>query len=392
MTWQEELKKLDDDFAAGKISADDYKVRREQVLSSAVAPGVHQHGDAQHGAEQQENQTPDDANQRGAEATQFVNRVPHGNQTAQHGATMQQPEQGDAADATRIVSPVSSGSEPTQAVPNWQAPQQGPPSPPAGFGQPTIAHQPQQRGWNTADSDSSPPWGGSELPPVPPSSDADWVKQGPEPGGSAGNSAGKIVAAVVIVVVLAGLGLGSFLLWGGDDGDPTAPTADENAENGPAPAEHEHLAMPDLPGSAEDHPGIESVADLPDLNYLISREIDVYEEFSGGEASFLVQRLPSGSRAIVLLVEATDAEAAETAAEELRDIQLDNNAEEANDPPPGVNITEFADNNHEQIRAHYASEDVIVRLEIHNTSEPSVAESDFEVAINAQLDAMPADA
>src|SRR3954468_24584265 len=43
VSWQDELRKLDEELAAGQISADDYRVRRDQVLSSAVASSPDSH-------------------------------------------------------------------------------------------------------------------------------------------------------------------------------------------------------------------------------------------------------------------------------------------------------------------------------------------------------------
>ncbi|TVT34247.1 flagellar basal body protein FliL, partial [Amycolatopsis rhizosphaerae] len=39
MTWQEELRKLDEDLASGTLSADAYRARRDQILSAAVTSG-----------------------------------------------------------------------------------------------------------------------------------------------------------------------------------------------------------------------------------------------------------------------------------------------------------------------------------------------------------------
>ena len=36
LSWQEQLRQLDEELAAGQISADDYRLRRDSVLSAAV--------------------------------------------------------------------------------------------------------------------------------------------------------------------------------------------------------------------------------------------------------------------------------------------------------------------------------------------------------------------
>ncbi|WP_089299531.1 hypothetical protein [Haloechinothrix alba] len=227
-----------------------------------------------------------------------------------------------------------------------------------------------------------------------PAAGEDATPPAPEPGDVApdgtggGSSIRRFLGGALAVVVLAGAALGAYVVWdSGARRDEPMPSS-----GGAAREEQNKLVMPDLPGSAEKDSGIDSVDDLPELNYLISQEIEVYREHAEGDADFLVQRLPSGSRAIVLLVTASSPSDAATAAEELRNIHLSNDATEAPEAPPGVHVTEFLDNGREQIRGHYGSDDVIVRLEIHNTSEPTVATADFENAIMSQLDAMPTDA
>ncbi|GAB3576139.1 hypothetical protein GCM10027445_39740 [Amycolatopsis endophytica] len=236
MSWQEELRKLDEELASGRLSADDYRVRRDQVLSSAVSYS----GDAP-----QPQQPPQPQQQ----------------------APQQQAEQNNSADSTQVIAPVSPpqgtpqpsqqqqqnfSAEPTQAVsPNWQArppadpertqyvanpsPPQGfpqaPASPPQGF--PQSGPQPQQP-WNAPEPDVSPPWGGTEFPPISPASGNEWVAQGPEAFDDQPSKGGKgkiawISVAVVVVLVAAGLAI--FLTAGGDDENSAGPSTSEN----PAP-------------------------------------------------------------------------------------------------------------------------------------------------------------
>lgn len=229
MSWQEELRKLDEELASGRLSADDYRVRRDQVLSSAVS----------YSENPQQPQQPQEA--------------------------PQPPQQDGSADATQVIAPVSPpqqpvqpqnvDAEPTQAVtPNWQS---GPPvdpertqyvanpSPPQGFPQaPASPPQgfpqsgPQPAPWNAPESDVSPPWSGSDLPPANPGGGStEWVAQGPEsfddkPSGGKGKIA-WISAAVVVVLVAAGLAI-FFTTSGGDDVDD-GPTAAPATSEGSAP-------------------------------------------------------------------------------------------------------------------------------------------------------------
>ncbi|GAA1967322.1 hypothetical protein [Amycolatopsis minnesotensis] len=198
MSWQEELRKLDEELASGRLSADDYRVRRDQVLSSAVA-----HGDASAGQGPQ---------QGFAAAPQGPPSVPQGPPPQQQYAQQQQYQQPQqphhqqpqpSADSTQVIQPVSpphgvpsaggdGSAERTQAVPAaWRS------QPPAGQGpQPQFSPQQQpgqfqqnpsspasgfqQPAWNTPDSDLSPPWAGSDFPPIAAPGSSEWVKQGPE--------------------------------------------------------------------------------------------------------------------------------------------------------------------------------------------------------------------
>jgi hypothetical protein len=210
LSWQEELHKLDGELAAGQISADEYRVRRDQVLSSAVSPGQ----------ESKTNRPPEQ------EATQFVAPV-----TLPPPPSPQppQPDTGDA-DKTQIV---SGDSDRTQTVGGWQtsrpsgpdadrtqavpgvpgqayaggmpprpAPGQSPFPPPPGY----------QQGWQ-ADDELSPPWAGTDFPPLMASGNPDWIRQGPEVFEESGKSKKGAVAAIiagVLVVALVGVGIWWF--------------------------------------------------------------------------------------------------------------------------------------------------------------------------------------
>lgn len=395
MTWQEELRKLDEDFSSGQISADEYRTRRDQVLSSAVAPGTAQ---------------PDQGGQSGnAESTQMISPA-----SPPQGTPMPPQQQpGPPADATQVVRH-DPASDQTQAVPHWQTQQppqynphspaggfpqqqQGPPSHPGGFPQ-------QQPAWNAPEQDVSPPWGGGEFPPIAPPGDADWIKQGPENfddfSEKSGGKTGKIVGVVLTVLLLVGIGFGAWWLLGNDSsstaggGSPTetTTTAPSPTTTTPPP-EPEKLPVAELEGTAEPYDAIESFAQVKDLNYLTDDEFTAYKKADAGEANFHVQNLPSGSRAVLLLTEVTDGDDAEKAVKKLRDIQVKNGAKKAKDAPKGIFVTEFTNSSDKsaQIRVHYVAENAIVRLEIRSSEGLDEARADYDTVLNAQLDVLPAD-
>lgn len=257
MTWQEELRRLDEELAAGRLTADDYRTRRDQVLSQAVS--------LEHPQPQVPGANPAE--------TQIIQPVaPPGEQPR------------PSADATQIVSPSDTGgAERTQVVQPWQPqqqpPQQHPGSPAGGFQQPypqrpgehspsggfaqPAQQQQQQGGWNTP-QDQSPPWGGSEFPPLAPSgNDTSWVSQGPESFQIKPSSGAKrkVVIAAIAVVVLAGIGVGVWALLSNTVGeDPVAQQTSGQQQPPPAPST---TPLPEPPAAKPEPSGNDTaLADL----------------------------------------------------------------------------------------------------------------------------------
>jgi hypothetical protein len=225
VSWQEDLRRLDEELASGRLSADDYRARRDQVLSSAVTPAAQPTRDNLGDEET---------------ATQIIEPVspPHAVPQPQG-----QPQPQDSSDATQVVSAADTVGERTQVVPTWQT---RPPSPAGGFPQPQqhgpasprggfAPPQQEERAWNAPQEDVSPPWGGSEFPPLAPSRSPEWVAQGPEtfqtvPSSGKGR---KITFSIIGFVVLAGLGFAIWALFVKDGGGTTV--ADPTTSQQPAP-------------------------------------------------------------------------------------------------------------------------------------------------------------
>jgi hypothetical protein len=239
VTWQEELRRLDEELAAGNLTADEYRSRRDRVLSMAVTTGESQSAAAQ----------PAQPEMTGNPAeTQIIAPVSPPGQ--------QQNQQANSAEATQVVSAADAGGgERTQVVPQWQQqqqPQYNQQSPAGGFPQPMPQQQygqqspaggfqrppqqPQQQNpWGAQQQDVSPPWGGSEFPPLAPSNNADWISQGPEsfqtqPSSGKGK---KIAFAVIALVVVAGLGFGVWALFIKDNGGQAPPVAQSSSQQPP---------------------------------------------------------------------------------------------------------------------------------------------------------------
>ncbi|WP_024876929.1 flagellar basal body protein FliL [Saccharomonospora piscinae] len=272
MTWQEELRKLDESLASGNLSADEYRTRRDQILSSAVSS-----------PDQGEGSAGGDGN---ADSTQII--APLSDQQQQNPQQGQPPQQG--GDATQVVSSTDAGPERTQAVQPWQAqhpqahpPQQGgqyPGSPSGGFPQPHQAQQSpaggfpqpqssppggfaapqnqqqQQQPWNAPQHDSSPPWGGGEFPPLTPQGSPEWgVSQGPEsfdepePSGKGR----KALFSALAVVLVAGIGTAVYFLFiAGGDSQTAQPPAPSTSQQQPPPQTPTSTPLPKPPPPKEE--------------------------------------------------------------------------------------------------------------------------------------------
>ncbi|RZQ62142.1 flagellar basal body-associated protein FliL [Amycolatopsis suaedae] len=326
MSWQEELRKLDEELASGRLSADDYRVRRDQVLSSAVAPGDPQPQQQQQPPQQpggmftpqqptrqppwQQQQQPPQQPTGDPNATQVVGPVspPAGT-----------PQQSNA-EATQIVGPADLSSDRTQAVPHWQAqapqqPQYAPPqqpgfpaspaggfqqpaSPAGGFQQPQQPQHPQQQpGWNTPD-DVNPPWGGSDFPPISPASESEWTRQGPEAFDDSGKGKGGKIAiiAVVAVLVLGGLVTGGIFLFGGGGGEENPPTTQAQSPPPPPPAPPKPTGpgpnsplierIPAPPGQADAKSGKLDLNQLTTLGIMDQTSVDALKGNGATEAAW----------------------------------------------------------------------------------------------------------
>lgn len=195
MTWQDELQKLDNELASGRISADDYRRRRDEVLSGSAGGGPAQNPQSGPFAPpfKWEAQPPSTQQPGTSDRTQVVNvQGPQPNQQTQNpnpDATQVVPggqRGGGDADRTQFVAPVQPG--------------------PGGWGQP----QQQQA--------APPPWVGGDF---------DQINQ-PSPGWShgpevfdegSGGGKGRIFAIIGVVLVLALIGGGIWWFTAGSKSD-----------------------------------------------------------------------------------------------------------------------------------------------------------------------------
>ncbi|KZB86447.1 flagellar basal body-associated FliL family protein [Amycolatopsis regifaucium] len=418
VSWQEELRNLDEELASGRLSADDYRIRRDQVLSSAVA-----YGDPAQQQVQQPGQQPQQPFQQQPFQQPSVPQAP------QQPQQPPQAGQSNSADSTQIIAPVSQPpqngeGERTQVVPNWQQqqadpnrtqvvppvasppggfPQQGQASPAGGFpqqGQASPAggfpqqppqqgypqqQQPQQQGWT--DTDASPPWGGSDFPPISPVGSTEWVKQGPElfedkPKGKGGKIA---IIAIVAVLVLAGLGVGGYFAFsgGGDDpADPTAQPQPTQSQNAPPPSSAkpktpEELLFEKIPeqsGEEDAKSGVLTAAQLAEITGMEKGEADLVIAAGVKQVAYRGSQKqpdetgPQPAKISVTVIPLTSPGAAGDLVKQLRQYQTSNGFVQITEPlpgmPPKLNFQKKIDGDKGTYRGTWISGNNIVRVDV----------------------------
>lgn len=204
MSWQDELHQLDTALASGQLSADDYRVRRDALLSKASGQGG------------QPAPSPTPENER----TQFVTPItlpPQNGPRQPEAERTQAVRPGQHTDHTQVVGGHDSSADNTQIVPN--------------SGLPPRPAYPVVPPWETVHPHSAPqastPWGGDELPPG--FGQASWPRQGPEifaePEKGKGGKIALIGLAVVLVLGLVGAGVWFFGFTDNDNpAQPATPT------------------------------------------------------------------------------------------------------------------------------------------------------------------------
>ncbi|OLF06331.1 hypothetical protein BLA60_32355 [Actinophytocola xinjiangensis] len=393
MSWQDELRKLDDELAAGRISADDYRSRRDQILSTAVSPG------AQPGAGQ-------DA---AAESTTMMPAVQPPPQQ-QGGANTG----GDDADRTQVVSGQDLGdSDRTQAVGGWRAtppedpnrtqvvpgvppqaqgsyPPRPAPSPPGGFPQPP----PNQPPWG-AEEDLAPPWAGQEFPPLAAAGTPDWARQGPEVFETEKKSStGKVLGIIGIVVVLIGIAAGAYFMFRPDNETADPPPGGggddpQQTQSAPPTSEVPEGPIVELPGEQQNMSQIDSFEKVKGIDYLTPQEIGLYEAGGPGEAAVAIAN-DNGIRVIVLVVTMSDEAAAATARDELGALQLRFSLSEREGPENVLSAANQEASKGPLLRSHYSSGNQVIRLQAQGEDKEGT-NALFDEVLASQLEKLPAD-
>ncbi|MDX8144067.1 hypothetical protein SK854_18255 [Lentzea sp. BCCO 10_0061] len=249
MNWQDELRKLDDELASGRISADDYRVRRDQVLSSSNTSGQQASGQQP----RWQAQPPSAGPSTGSQATQYITPVGGGEPPKPN------------PDATQVVTPRPADADRTQVVPGggMPTPNYGPPSPAHGFQQPGPPPPPWQA------SDQTPPW-------VTPSND-NWMRSGPEVFDESSSGKGKKVFAIIgaiLVVALIGGSIWWFGLRGGSGGGENTTAGGTSTTSSSAKPKTALELLPAAPGTADPNNGDATAEKLVTAGFLTAEDAE----------------------------------------------------------------------------------------------------------------------
>ncbi|NKE55764.1 hypothetical protein FXN61_02575 [Lentzea sp. PSKA42] len=374
MTWQDELQKLDNELASGRISADDYRRRRDEILSGSA-------GGAPAQSPQQapfappfkwEAKPPSGQN---SDATQVVpNQMPQQQQQPQ-------PQQNHNPDATQVVNTQqrSNDAERTQFVSPV-----APPHGPGGWGQ-----QQQQQV-------APPPWVGGDFDAINQPSPG-W-SHGPEVfDESSGGGKGKVIGIVLAVVLLAGLGFGAYWLWGRGGSDPNGGGQTSSAPtSATSSAPQDPLQVGKVAGNPQERKDITTFAQIEGLKppYLTPGEVNAYKTAGGAKSKLSLATPAKGVSTTIMIVTASENAAANNCALELKDVQTTNGMTEVtSDVPAKTYVTQVdaKDGQPARIRGHYSSTKYVVRIDV-TAATLAEAMQHFKAAAEIQIKAMPADA
>jgi len=389
VSWQEELRRLDEELAAGRLSADEYRVRRDSVMSSAVAPS--NPAPPPSVSEATTTFSPvtlppaPDAHDPESDKTQIVTGQPDRTQVVGGGQPdrtevvrggWQAARPGGDAERTQVVPGV-----PPQAMAYGNAPRSAP-----GF-----THQP-PADWHSPQEDLSPPWAGSEFPPMG-ATGGGWVQQGPEVFESAGKSnSGKIWLTVGLIVLLLGIGAGAYFYFrpaattAGGGGEPTTTT--KAAPTTTTPPRIPGAPVAKLPGQITDTTKIKAFADVEAIKYLTAAEIEAYKTGGAAKSKIGISK-QDDVQVIILVVQMQDETTAKTARDALAALQLEYKMTAIETKPGVVAATSDAAASGPIRRAHYISGTQLVRVQVQG-KEAAAVDTLLTDMIAAQLEELPA--
>lgn len=390
MSWQEELQQLDTELAQGRVTPEDYRQRRDQLMGLAQQSMPQQ-------APQQMPPQPEQPNGPFAAPFRWQPSNP-GSGPVESTQVMrpigENPPMQDNAERTQVVrgGGQDDNAERTQVV-------RGGPQPPSQQNPPPPAYQglgmQQQGGWNQPPQGNTTPWGDEDLSPPNPS-DISWMRQGPEVFHENTGSKGKVIGSIAVVILLLGAAFGAYMLWG-RGGSPQA--NDQTTSQAPTTTTKPvDPLMAELPGATLIPEGkqVKDWAGVKALNYLTpgaqSSEVAAYEAGTPGAVRFSMNK-NGDDTIIVLVVKESGTDSAKQATEQLGKLQTGYGQKQLT-VQPGVFATGLDNVPGETPvvrRAHYASGSYVVRIEVRGVQVPAT-DKDFHDVLALQLAKLAANA
>lgn len=381
MNWQDDIRRLEEELAAGRITADEYRTRRDVLLAQSAA------GQAPTPNQAPQNQPPQNQPPQWMATPPAQPGVPDSTQVLQ---------QRGNPNATQYVQPGTGpqptpdyGGENTQIVSGIGNQQQQQP------GGPGM----QQGGWTT-DQNSAPPWGGA-FPPVVGAPGNEpwyrkdenqaWFRQGPEVFGSDNKTRkGRIfgIIGAVVVVVLIVVAIVVFKPFGGKN--PQAGGGGGTTTNKPAPTTTPTPTGPlaQLPGTKIPTP-VHTFDDIAALGFLTSDEAHMIE--SGQPTNPYFADIQDGNNKIlVVIVEESTPDQAASIAKSLSALEHQYGMKASTEAPTGVYLGTATVSGRSLRRAEYSSGAELVRIDVSGTDATST-DQEVNTVLSAQLERLPAD-
>ena len=409
MSWQDDLRQLDQALAEGRVPADEYRKRRDQLLAAAAggapaapeqpapapqqAPQPQQPGPPQQppqAAPGQPGQPGQQPGPTGPGSGPFA--APFRWEPASEATQVVSGREDDNPDKTQVVSPQHNQDvartqtfqplQPHQQQPYPQQPQQHP-----GFQQTPP--------WQAAQHDAAPPGGQDNDGPLA-APNPTWFAQGREvfePSGRGGG--GKVVKILVAALVVVAVGVGVFFFVRSQGDDPGQADPGTSQTQAPAPSStkppqpKDDPTVADLPGTRDEYPDVKVFDDAAKIGFLTTEEARVYTTGGAGRVRLTTSKLPDDLHARIFTAELGSATNAANAVTALGTQQVQYGMKAREDAPKDVAVhqIEKTDANVSLVRAHYVHKNTVVRIEVYGPDQAKV-QTAFEQILTDQVEAL----
>ncbi|HET8643017.1 MAG TPA: hypothetical protein VFM37_13850 [Pseudonocardiaceae bacterium] len=376
MGWQDELRRLDEELASGRLSAEEYRLLRDGLLASQAGPPVRS-------IQREEEQA--------------------------SGSPFPPPFRWDATDTTQVMpktEPDRDGElEQTQVVPGrpgedaerTQVVPATPPGPESGMLPPNQSPGYAAAPWQQAGGPGSqaPPWVGQDLPPV--SQVPAWLRQGPESFDTERSRTGKVVAVVATVLVLL-LGAGAVYWYVFRTGESSPPVA-ASTTNPPAstsPPAPTTTTVPRPSGPFVELDGqivvndTYTMADATKANRPSKTEVKTLAAAGTETVAGLVTET-DGIRTGIWTFKPKAGVKAQDLLDAIDKLYRSSSYQEFAGAPRGVRALYLpASPDGSTYRAHYVHDGLVVRVESYGRGAAKTVQQRFEELLGRQLDDFPA--